>query len=102
MLSFGSFLRLLANEFPELAAFQNRQDAIQEWHLLEASSPGGVVPQEACLALGWLSYNLGLRTEKPRSPRPRPAPRKELERGTFLRDLSDELEVARSLETDAA
>jgi hypothetical protein len=102
MLSFVSFLRLLAWEFPELTGPEESQDAVQEWHVLGASSPGGVTPEDARLALGWLAYNLGLRTEKPRRSRPRPGSRKGLERGTFLRDLAREVEAARVLGTDAA
>lgn len=96
-MSFNSFFELLLTEFPELADPTNREDAVQEFRLLELSLlPWKKVTREmARLALAWLAYNLGLRAEPPSAPHPVPEPPYHLEQGTMLRDLDAALETER-------
>jgi len=91
-----SFFELLLGEFPELANETNREDAFQEFRLLEIAAPWRrVTPEKARLALAWLAYNLGLRAERPSDPHPVPEPPGELVPGTFLQDLDAALEAER-------
>ncbi len=66
MLSYVAFLRLLVEEFAQLMAPQNLEDALQVWALLEVSHPSGVPLEAARRAMDRLEYELGLTPRKPR------------------------------------
>lgn len=88
------FARLL--EHPD-----HREDALQELRMIDAflvQATDAARCRMARRALSWLSYDLGVEAAKPRLKAPLYQPLPKLERGTFLKDLSDRLEAARVYE----
>ena len=84
--------------FPKLMMHpDHREDALQELRMVDAFLFQATRAQKrraATQALSWLQYDLGVVTTKPRCNKPTYAPLPTVEEGTFLKDLSDTLEVA--------
>ena len=82
----------------------HREDALQELRMIDAFLPKTARTERRRMvrrALSWLAYNLGVTTRAPRFAKPLYTAHPKLERGTFLNDLSEKLEVARAYDVAA-
>jgi hypothetical protein len=87
-----------SGQFPELMSHPDfRDDALQELRMVELGETDGLEEKVdvARRALAWLSYELGLRPDRPTFPRVDFLWLKDAVSGTFLRDTDRALESLR-------
>jgi hypothetical protein len=85
----SELLQFACASFPELMSHPDfREDALQELRLVELGETDGLEEkvEVARRSLAWLSYELGLRPDRPTFPRVDYLWLKDAVTGTFLRD----------------
>ena len=94
----SELLESACGSFPELLTHPDfREDALQELRLVELGETDGLEEkvETARRSLSWLSYELGLRPDRPTFPRVDYLWLKNAVTGTFLRDADQALESLR-------